>query len=199
MSDEETSESEMELEIELPPALVQLVAMVRDEQMKLRKDKAFDNPVHLRKFVALNLMERVVQIVEMLGTTMYDTHQLALSNAMQLQRMRKWTGKHLRKLGADVSDGDPFGGADVQGQINAFGQAFYALGSHLQAKYPNDKDTEITFNNLAMSFNNLVAALMGDQSVEDDVDDDSEPDEPESGAESGQAENAGDEADGEPA
>jgi hypothetical protein len=172
MSEETQSESaDMEMEIELPPALVQFLNMLQADQKKLLKDKSFSNPDQLRKFISLTLMERFVQAVEMLGTTMYDLHTLAVSNATQLQRQRQWTAKHLRKLGAEVSDGEAFAAVGTD-QVNALGQALYALGSHLGTKYPSDKDTEAKFNEMALAYNQLVAALMGDQSVEDDDDED---------------------------
>jgi hypothetical protein len=177
MSEENHSESaDMDMEIELPPVLVQFLGQIRIEQKKLLKDKTFANPDQLRKFISMTLMERLVQAVEMLGTTAYDLHQLGVSNATQLQRMRRWTAKHLRKLGAEVSDGDAFAGAGTE-QIDACGQALYALGSHLQAKYPTDKEAEARYNAVMNSFNQLIEALMGDQSVDDA--DEPEADEPE--------------------
>jgi hypothetical protein len=168
---EESGESVEEMEIELPPALVQFIRMIQTDQKKLLKDKSYANADQLRKFVSLNLMERFVQVIEMLGTTMFDLHQLSVSNATQLQRQRKWTAKHLRKLGADVSDGEAFANVGTD-QINALGQALYALASHLKANYPTDQETEAKFNAMAMAYNQLVEALMGDQSAADDEDED---------------------------
>lgn len=165
--------ADMEMEIELPPALVQFVGMLRADSKKLLKDKSFANADQLRKFISLNLIERLIQSVEMLGTTMYDLHQLAVSNATQLQRQRRWTAKHLRKLGAEVSDGEAFSGVGTE-QIDACGQALYALGSHLQAKYAGDKELEAKFNAFVFTYNQLLEALMGDQSTEDDADEDDE-------------------------
>ena len=192
MSEETQSESVAEMEIELPPALVQFIRMIQADQKKLIKDKNFANPDQLRKFVSLNLMERFVQIIEMLGTTMYDLHQLGVSNATQLQRQRRWMAKHLRKLGADVSDGEAFAGGG-QEQIDALGQAIYALASCFQAKLPGDKEVEAKFNAMALSYNKLVEALMGDQSAEDDEDEDEgdeddEEDDDESEAEQAESE-----------
>jgi hypothetical protein len=184
MSDEETQSepADMEMEIELPPVLVQFLNTVRADQKKLLKDKTFANPDQLRKFISLNLMERFVQAVEMLGTTAYDIHQLSISNATQLQRMRRWTAKHLRKLGAEVSDGEAFAGVGTE-QIDALGQAMYALGTHLQTKYPGDKDTEVRFNTFVLAYNQLIETLMGDQGVDDEDDDEDEEEEEEEAAE----------------
>jgi hypothetical protein len=184
MSEETQSESaDMDMEVELPPVLVQFLNAVRADQKRLLKDKSFANADQLRKFVSLNLMERFIQAVEMLGTTALDLQQLGVSNATQLQRMRRWTAKHLRKLGAEVSDGEAFAGIGTE-QVDALGQAFYALGSHLQVKYPNDKDTEARFNDARTAYNQLVEALMGDQSEEDDDEEDEEEEEdPETAAE----------------
>jgi hypothetical protein len=178
---EDHSEEVGAIEIELPPALVQFIDLIQKDQKLLLKDKSFANADQLRKFISLNLMERFVQTIEMLGTTMYDLHQLAVSNATQLQRQRQWTAKHLRKLGAEVSDGEAFASVGTE-QINALGQAIYALASHLKERYPADKDTEVKFNAMAMAYNQLVEALMGDQSTEDDVDDDEPEDDVDDGS-----------------
>jgi len=167
---EQGASADMEMEIELPPALVHFIRLLQTDQKKLLKEKSFANADQLRKFVALNLMERFIQTIEMLGTTMYDLHQLGVSNATQLQRQRQWTAKHLRKLGAEVSDGEAFANIGTE-QINALGQALYALASHLKAKYPTDQETAAKFDAMALAYNQLVEALMGDQSTEDDVDD----------------------------
>lgn len=184
------SDNEEMMEIELPPALAKLLDMIRADQKKLLKDKAFGDPHQLRQWVALTLMERFSQIVEMLGVTMLDTHQLAVSNATQLQRQRQWVAKHLRSLGAEVSDGEPFGGVGTE-QIDAFGQALYALGTYLQATYPNDKNAQVKYNAVADAFNRLIEQLMGDQSVEEDEDD--ADDEAAEGAAEGATEAAEDE------
>lgn len=178
MSENTQSEEVGEIEIELPPALVQFIQLIQKDQKMLLKDKNYANADQLRKFVSLNLMERFVQTIEMLGTTMYDLHQLSVSNATQLQRQRQWTAKHLRKLGAEVSDGEAFANIGTD-QINALGQALYALASHLKANYPTDQETEAKFNAMAMAYNQLVEALMGDQSAADDDDDDDEDDDDE--------------------
>ncbi len=177
MSDQQ-SESVGELDIELPPALVAFVDELKKEQKKLLKDKAYDSPNQLKKFVATSLMERFIQMVEMLGTQAYDQHNLGVSNAIQLQKMRRWTAEHLRALGRDVNDGDPFANVGTK-QIDGIAQALYALGSYIQAKYGGDKEVEVRFNQVQMEFNELVETLMGNQAFDEDGDEDeNEEDEP---------------------
>lgn len=153
-------------DIELPPAIVKFLRDLEGDQKRLMKKDFPANADAIRKFLALHLVERMAQMTKMFGITLLDMHQLAVSNATQLQRQRKWTAEHLRKLGVEVSDGEAFAGIGTE-QIDAFGQALYALGSHLQAKYPNDKEVEQRFNTLAQRFSELVETLMGDQSVDD--------------------------------
>ncbi len=186
MSEDTHGEDVGEMEIELPPALDQFLAIIRGEQKHLLKEKAFANGDQLRKFLALTVMERLAQSIEMLGTTMYDLHSLGVSNARQLQIQREWTAKHLRKLGAEVSDGEPFGGQGTE-KIDALGQALYGLGTYLQSKHGGDKEMEARFNGVMHAFNQLVESLMGDQSAEDE-------DEDEGAGEPGDESAAGDEA-----
>jgi len=157
-----------EMEIELPPQLVELIQSMKEEQNNLRKNKAFSNADELRKFVAMTLMSRLIQAIEMLGVTAVDTRYLGVSNANQLMRMRRWTAEHLRSLGAQVNDGDPFPGIGTT-ELNEFGQAFFALGSMLQKKLPEDKEMERTFNRVAAAYDKLVMAVMGNQSVPDEM------------------------------
>lgn len=177
MSEDTHGEDVGEMEIELPPALEQFLAVIRGEQKHLLKTAAFANGDQLRKFLALTVMERLAQSIEMLGTTMYDLHSLGVSNARQLQLQRQWTAKHLRKLGAEVSDGEPFGGQGTE-KIDALGQALYGLGTYLQAKHGGDKEMEARFNGAMHAFNQLVESLMGDQSADEEDEDEDEVEEP---------------------
>lgn len=181
MSDNKNQSAEVgEMEIELPPALAQFLKILEKEQGQLLKNKAFGNPDQLRKFIATTLYERLVQLVQMFGTTMYDIHTLSASNATQIVAQRKWAAKHLRALGAEVNDGEAFAGLGVV-DINNVGQALYALGSYLSTKYPEDKEAEKHFNGLTIAFNELLAALMGNQSVPDDDEEEEEEEEEEEG------------------
>jgi hypothetical protein len=164
-----------DFEIELPPAVMALVSQLEADQRKLLKDKSFGSADQLRKFLATTLLERFTVMVKMFGTTLYDLHQLSGSNAMEIRAMRRWTAKHLRELGAEVSDGEPFAGVGTE-EINAVSQCLYALGSYLQEKYPADKQLEAHYNALASSLAELMDALMGDQSHEEDDEGDDEGD-----------------------
>lgn len=199
MSENHSESADMDMEIELPPALVQFVNNVRAGQKRLLKDKNFANADQLRKFIATTQLEWLIQAVEMLGTTGYDTHQLGVSNATQLQRMRRWTAEHLRKLGAEVNDGEAFAGIGEE-QLNKVGQALYGLGSYLQAKYPGDRELEGRYNAFVVSFNELIATLMGDQSVDDDAGDDDQDDdaadEGDDGSDDAEGDDDAEEADG---
>lgn len=186
MSENETqSEDAGDEVVELPTALVQFLGEMRKRQRALLKEKAFANPDQLRKFVAMEFMEFFIRAVEMLGTTMLDTHQLGVSNATQLQRMRRWAAKHLRALGAEVNDGETFPGVD-QKLIDDHGQAIYALGSYLLQVLPNDNQMKARFDLVIVTHNKIVEALMGNQSVEDEDDEEEEEeDEEEAEAEAG--------------
>jgi len=177
MSEEQAPQEEME--IELPPILVQFLNELKSDQKKLLKERQYGASAdQLRKYVGLTLMPRVIQMVEMLGVTALDTHQMGVSNANQLMRMRRWTAEHLRKLGVEVNDGEPFPGIGTK-ELDDFGQNFYALGTRLNAlglllaqKLPNDPEAEAAFNacvtaqqRCAASYRVLVEAVMGDQSV----------------------------------
>ncbi len=163
-----------EEEIELPEPLVDYIELLKEDQTKLLKDKAFANGDQLRKFLANVMVERMITFVEMAGTSMLDTHMLAVSNTKQLRGMRRWTAEHLRGLGVKVSDGEPFPGVGTD-EINEFGDAFHALGSYLQEKYPDDEECQKHHNKLVEAFQRLIMALNGNQSVPD-----AEEEEPES-------------------
>ena len=195
MSENQDMGTDDDMEIELPPAVMQLLHLLAQDQRKLLKDKnVYKDPDQLRKFLATTLMERLSQVVKMFGATLYDLHGLAVSNSTQLQHMRRWSATHFRKLGVEVNDGEPFAGVGTE-QIDAAAQALYALGSYLQATYPDDKAVEEKYNAMASALNELISALMGNQSVDEEDEEDEEDEDPDDDEEL----DAEDPADDEPA
>lgn len=164
-----------QLPVELPPQLEALVADIRDGGKALA-GKAFLNPAQLRDFIRLNIVEWLAQNIEVIGTAVYDTHKLATSNAVQIQRQRRWMAKHLRSLGVDVSDGQPFAGTSAE-RLNDFGAAFFALGTYLQNTYAKDAQLGQLFDTVVLAYNALAEDLAGNQEVPDDEDEPEDEDE----------------------
>jgi hypothetical protein len=177
-----------QLPVELPPQLEKLVEEIRDGGKALA-GKAYLNPAQLRDFIRLNIVEWIAQNIEVIGTAVYDTHKLATSNAVQIQRQRRWMAKHLRSLGVDVSDGQPFAGTSAE-RLNDFGAAFFALGTYLQNTYAKDAQLGQLFDTVVLAYNALAEDLAGNQEVPDD-----EEDEPEDEDESKETDGEGDEPD----
>jgi hypothetical protein len=159
-------------EVELPPMMEALIRDLKSDRKKLLKDKAFKDPEQLRGFIGQYLFPRLITVVEMLGGAMFDTYGLAVSNANQAQRMHAFMVDELRKLGSDVDRDDALPGLSSEA-LDRFQQAFYALGSVLQKKLPEDKDTEEAWNRCAHILADMVEELMGvrPESEYDDDDD----------------------------
>jgi len=186
-------------EVQLPPAFLSFQAKLKADRKTLLREKPYgQSPEQLRAFIAQFLFPRLDEFVALMGLALYDTYGLAVSSENQLQRMRAVYGKALKKLGADVEDED----GDLPGLspevLDEFQQAFYALGSLLQKKLPEDKETEQAFNKCAEILGDMVAELLGedeegdeegegDEEEGDDEDEDEGEDEadeePEEGAE----------------
>ena len=115
------------------------------------------------------LTQWLIEAIEMIGTAAFDTYKLADSNMRQIQRQRRWSAGHFRSLGVEVNDGEPFVGASAE-QLDQFGSSFFALGSHLQATYPNDAALAQLFDGVVLSYNALVKSLAGDQSFDEEGD-----------------------------
>jgi len=170
-------------EVQLPPAFLKFQAQLKTDRKALLRDKAYaQSPEQLRAFIAQFLFPRLDEFVVLMGLALYDTYGLAVSSENQIQRMRAVYGKALKKLGADVEDET----GDLPGLspeiLDEFQQSFYALGSLLQKKLPEDKETEQAFNKCAEILGDMVADLLGEDEDEDEDDEEGE-DEDEEGAE----------------
>jgi len=173
MADERVSLDDME--IELPPAMEQLVTQLKTDRKTLLKDKAFQDPSQLRAFIAQYLYPRVVAMMEMLGGGLHDTYGLAVSNANQLRRMHSWTVNELQRVGSDVEEEDPLPGVSSEA-LEEFQQAFYALGVKFQEKLPDDEEMQNVWNTTARALEALVSEMLGHRSYDDDDDRDDDRD-----------------------
>jgi hypothetical protein len=186
MSDDRDDDDQMEL----PPAFLKFQEQLKTDRKALLRDKAFaQSPEQLRAFIAQFLFPRLNELVSLMGLALYDTYGLAVSSEKQIQRMRAVYGKALKKLGADVEDEE----GDLPGLspeiLDEFQQAFYALGSLLQKKLPEDKEMERAYNKCAEILGDMVAELMGDEGEDDEEsDEDEERDDKESESKSDDAE-----------
>jgi hypothetical protein len=182
MADENRDDRE---EVQLPPAFLKFQGQLKADRKALLRDKAYaQSPEQLRAFIAQFLFPRLDEFVGLMGLALYDTYGLAVSSENQIQRMRSVYGKALKKLGADVEDetGDlPGVSPDV---LDEFQQYFYALGTLLSKKLPDDKEVQEAFNKCAESLGDMVADLMGEEDDDDDDDDgDDDDDDEEEGGE----------------
>lgn len=163
---------------ELPPPFVKMLEGLKADRKTLLRDKAYSNPEQLRAFMGQYLFARLHDIVELMGMALYDTYGLTVSNANQLQRLRGVMTKELRKLGSDVSDDVELPGASTEA-LDDLQQAFYALGSLLSKKLPDDAEVQKAYNACAEMLGELTAELMGidDDGIDDGDDDDDDGDE----------------------
>lgn len=160
-------------EVQLPPAFLKFQAQLKADRKVLMRDKAYaQSPEQLRAFIGTHLFTRLDEFVALMGLALYDTYGLAVSSENQIQRMRAVYGKALKKLGAEVEDEE----GDLPGLspeiLDEFQQAFYALGTLLQKKLPEDKETEQAFNKCAEILGDMVAELLSEDEDEDDEDED---------------------------
>jgi len=165
-------------EVQLPPAFLKFQGQLKTDRKMLLREKAYaQSPEQLRAFIAQFLFPRLDEFVQLMGLALYDTYGLAVSSENQIQRMRAVYGKALAKLGADV-DGEEGELPGVSPEVlDEFQQYFYALGSLLQKRLPEDKEVETAFNKCAEVLGDMVADLLGEDEDEDDEDDEDEEDE----------------------
>lgn len=169
MADGESVAMEM-ADVELPPGLEQFRAKIRADRKALLRDPAFQDPAQLRQFMALYMLERMDEMVRIFGIAFMDSYGLAASNTNQLRRLHTFVVDELNELGADIEDSD-LPGVSTE-TLESFQQAFYGLGTYLQAKYPQDKELEKRFNLCAELVAAMVEELMmgGDESRAEDDD-----------------------------
>lgn len=160
-----------DMEPELPPQLEALIRDIDKDRKSLLRTAAYNKPEQLRQYLAQFVLPRIAQLIEIFGTALYDTYQLSASNARQIRKVHRWTATHLRSLGAEVNDNDVI--QDVASDsIEQFSEAFYALGTKLQEKLPEDKEMQEAYNRCATAFDTLLAELMGEQDFPEDGDGD---------------------------
>lgn len=160
-----------DMEPELPPQLEALIRDIDKDRKSLLRTAAYNKPEQLRQYIAQFVLPRIAQLIEIFGTALYDTYQLSASNARQIRKVHRWTTTHLRSLGAEVNDNDVI--QDVASDsIEQFSEAFYALGTKLQEKLPEDKEMQEAYNRCATAFDTLLAELMGEQDFPEDGDGD---------------------------
>lgn len=177
-------------EFELPPAFQKLIGQLRADRKTLMREKGYASSDQLRAFVGQYLFARLTEMVEVLGAALYDTYSLAVSNANQIHRMRSVYSRALHKLGADVDEEGGLPGVSTE-LLDELQQAFYALGSVLQKKLPDDAEAQEAYNACAMLLGKLTAALMGVGDDEgDDEDEDSDEGADEGDDEDGEGEGA---------
>jgi hypothetical protein len=167
-------------EVELPPAFLKFQAQLKADRKNLLRDEAFaKSPEQLRAFIAQFMYPRLNDFVQLMGLALYDTYGLAVSSESQIQRMRAVYGKALEKLGADVEDetGDlPGVSPEV---LDEFQQYFFALGTLLQKKLPDDKEVQTAFNKCAEALSDMVADLLGEEDDEEEEEEEGEEEEEE--------------------
>jgi len=171
-----------EMEPQLPPQLEELLRDIEKDRRSLLRTAAYNKPDQLRQYVAQFVLPRLAQLIEIFGTALFDTYQLSASNARQLQKMHRWTAKHLRGLGAEVNDNDVLKdvGDDL---IERFSEAFYAVGTKLAEKLPEDKEMQEVYNRCATVFDELLKELQGEQIFDEDEEGGDEGDDDEEGGE----------------
>ncbi len=158
-------------DVQLPPAFLKFQGQLKADRKMLLRDKAYGQSAEqLRAFIGQFMFRRLDEFVQLMGLALYDTYGLAVSSENQIQRMRAVYGKALKKLGADVEDEEgelPGVSPEV---LDEFQQHFYALGTLLQAKLPDDTETQAAFNKCAEVLGDMVAELLGEDDDEDDED-----------------------------
>lgn len=155
-------ESMEDIDVELPPALENFRNKLRQDRKMLLKDKKMGEPENLRQFIGQYLYPRLDTIMKMLGAASMDAYGLAMSNATQMQQLRNRMFDELDRLGADVDEDDFLSPPGVNMEvINDFQESFYAVGSLLKKKLPDDPEMEKIWNRCAETVSEMVAELMG--------------------------------------
>lgn len=165
----------------LPPVFEKLLADLSGDRRKLLRDENFGKSAEqLRAYIGQYVYPRIDETVRALAQAVMETYGLAFSNANELRRLHRFTVDELNELGADLPEDDaPLPGVSAE-VLDEFQAAFYALGTHLQEKYPDDKDTEAAYNRVAEKVGEMVEELMSGYEY-DDGDAPSEEGEPDDG------------------
>lgn len=165
-----------ENEVPLAPEFVNLLGKLKEDRQKLVRDKEFAKPEQLKAFLAQFLYPRLQDIVKLMGQGLFDIYSLAVSTEEQVLSMRQVYGGALAKLGTPVEG--PNGELVVPGAeaLEALEEDFFALGSLLQKKYPDDEELQAAFNRCSESIEDLAEDLMGTRDDDEKpADGDAEP------------------------
>lgn len=177
MGDQSANVPPMDLDaVQFPPVIEKLLSDLKGDRKRLARDKAFNDPAQMRNFVSLHLYPRLDETVRLFGVMLMELYQIAGSNANELRRLHGFVVNQLNEMGADIDARDDLPGVRPE-VLDEFQQAFYALGTHLQEKYPDDKDTQDRFNAVADVVAEMVRNLMDGAYDDEDDEGDYEGDE----------------------
>lgn len=155
----------------LPPALEQFISQLHADKKKLLKDKAFADANQQRRFHGLYLYPALEKMFRLLAGMAMESYGLAASNTNQLRRLHGFVVDELNELGADLPDDAGVPGVSPA-VLDEFQAAFYALGTALQEKAPEDTDLQNAYNLCAQALSEVVGQLMDGGGYDDDFDND---------------------------
>jgi hypothetical protein len=166
---------------ELPPPLEEFLGLLKADRKKLMRDPSFGkNPEQLRAYIGTHIYPRFEEMFRTLASMVMDVYQLGATNATGLRKLHVFTVDELNRLGADLDDDAQLPGVD-QRLVDEFAQSFFAVGSLLQKKLPEDKEMEEAYNRCEALLNEVVEQLLSgvrNDDYDDDGDDDDHDDMP---------------------
>ena len=130
----------------------------------------------MREFIGLELVPQIVQALSVLSDLTAYTHGIANNASMGVVSVKRWATGHFRALGARELEDDPGLSSET---LDTFGNAFFALGTHLKEKYPDDEALSAKWNAAAEAYGKLLeeARTGGDGGDDEDGDEDENEDE----------------------
>lgn len=182
MAAEEVSLSDFA--IELPPPIEKFLSDLESDRKKLMKDQAYGRGEQLQLFIGTFLYPRLIEALRVLSTATFDVYGVSVTNSNNLHALRAYVRDRFRSLG--IEEGAP------REALDEFQHAFYALGSVLGKKLPNDKEAQAAYNKCAQILAAMVAEMTGG---DDDYDDDDEGDDGSDDPVEGEGDDDGAEAD----
>lgn len=175
MAGEEVSLSDFA--VELPPPIQKFLTDLESDRKKLMKDQAYSQGAQLQVFLGTFLYPRLIEALRVLSAATFDVYSVSVTNGNNVYALRSYVRDRLRELGVDD-------GATVSREAtDEFQQVFFALGTLLGRKLPDDKETQAAYNKCAEILGAMVAELTGgfDDEYDDDYDDDPDDDAPDDG------------------
>lgn len=149
--------------LQLPPALANLIAKMRDDRKALLKDKPVTDDA-TRNFLAHFFYPRLIESVEALGIGLTETYMVASQSLTETSRMRGYVDQ---RIASAHEDEDGFSRVDLD-DLEVLREALAALGLLLQKKMPDDAEVQAAFNVVTEAF----VTVGGDGSVDEEEDDD---------------------------